>query len=155
MCLYRTLYTCEKADDQADGDDYDAAECTVPHVGQWIKSLQCRRSTKEQRRKDWFVEPQQQKCEILAGTSLWHYWVQPEWWQQWGRQRHRVTGWVCSQTGAERCWRFVWRCSRYRSKRPEPDQPPNPPLRPGTQKRILMGDTWLFKHHQTKCTDII
>lgn len=34
MFLYRTSYTCEKAHDQADGDDGEAAECTVPHVGQ-------------------------------------------------------------------------------------------------------------------------
>lgn len=41
--------TCEEADDQADQNDCEAAESTVPHVGQRIKSVQPRRFAEGQR----------------------------------------------------------------------------------------------------------
>ena len=46
MCKCKSLATCEKADDQTYENDCEAVECTIPHVGQWIKPLHPRGSAK-------------------------------------------------------------------------------------------------------------
>lgn len=93
-----------------------------------------------------FVKLEQQKGGIVADTSLWRYWTQPEWRQWWWLRRRRQwycpTASVCTRTGAERYWKFAWRCSQCRSKRPQADQPPNPPRRPGHQNKTWQ--TWIL-----------